>query len=162
MRILIADSQSKVRNALRVLLRQQSGLEIVGEATEAVELLARVKSLQPDLVLVHWRLSGVRGEELLTGIRTQCPGMRVLALSARPESCQEALTAGVDAFVSKMDQPERLLATIEGIRQASEKESDPRETQNPADDALPDSDARRLTGEPEPYCHSVSPGALGA
>jgi DNA-binding NarL/FixJ family response regulator len=123
MRVLVADSQSKVRNALHVLLRQQPGLEIVGEADSAGELLAQAEAVKPDLVLVHWRLSGVPGEELLRGLRMRCPGLRILALSARPESCQEALTAGADAFVSKMDQPERLLGAIRCIGQAKDAES---------------------------------------
>lgn len=116
MKVLIADSQSKVRNALCVLLRQQAGLEIAGEATTASELLARVVDLQPDLVLLHWRLRGATGQELLADLRESCPGLRILVLSVRPESCGEALAAGADAFVSKMDQPEKLLAAIRCIR----------------------------------------------
>ncbi len=128
MRVLIADSQAKVRNALSVLLRQQPNLEIVGEAESAGELLARAENMQPDLVLVHWRLSGGSGEELVASLRACCPGTRILTLSARPESCHEALNAGADAFVSKMDQPERLLATIQRIGQGKEAESVPTES----------------------------------
>ena len=127
MKVLIADSQCKVRNALGVLLRQQPGLEVAGEATSAGELLAQVVAVQPDLVLLHWRLGGATGEELMASLRARCPGLRILVLSVRPESCREALTAGADAFVSKMDQPERLLAAIQCIRRESEADPFTRE-----------------------------------
>lgn len=132
MRVLIADSQAKVRKALCVLLRQQPNLEIVGEAESAGELLDLAENMQPDLVLVHWRLSGGPGEELVASLRASCPSTRILTLSARPESCQEALSAGADAFVSKMDQPERLLATIQRIGQRKEARSIPTESDTAA------------------------------
>lgn len=125
MRVLIADSQAKVRNALCVLLRQQSNVEIVGVADSASELLTQTEGMQPDLILVHWRLSGYPGEPLLASLRVACPGVRILALSARPESCHEALRAGADAFVSKMDQPEKLLAAIHRIAMGIGEESVP-------------------------------------
>jgi len=115
MRIMVADRQSKVRFALRTLLRRQKGLEVVGEADTVEELLARVEATCPDLVLLHWRLSG-GGPDLVPALRKIRPGLRVIVLSARPEACGEAMLAGADAFVSKMDNPEKLLAAIERIR----------------------------------------------
>ncbi|MEJ2738104.1 MAG: response regulator transcription factor [Anaerolineae bacterium] len=115
MRIMVADRQSKVRFALRTLLRRQTGLEIVGEADTGEELLARVEATCPDLVLLHWRLSG-GGSDLVPALRRIHPGLRVIVLSARPEACGEAMLAGADAFVSKMDNPDKLLAAIAAIR----------------------------------------------
>jgi DNA-binding NarL/FixJ family response regulator len=115
MRIMVADRQSKVRFALRTLLRRQTGLEIVGEADTGEELLARVEATCPDLVLLHWRLSG-GGPDLVPALRRIHPGLRVIVLSARPEACGEAMLAGADAFVSKMDNPDKLLAAIAAIR----------------------------------------------
>jgi DNA-binding NarL/FixJ family response regulator len=111
MRILVADHQPKVRFALQTLLRQRPGLEVVGEAATAGELLALARTAQPDLILLHWRLSQ-EAEQVLHTLNRACPGVRVIALSARPEARQEALAAGVDAFVCKTDQPEVLLAAI--------------------------------------------------
>jgi DNA-binding NarL/FixJ family response regulator len=115
MRIMVADRQAKVRFALRTLLRRQKGLEIVGEAETGEELLARVEAMCPDLVLLHWRLSG-GGQGLVPALRRIRPGLRVIVLSARPEACGEAMLAGADAFVSKMDNPDKLLAAIDAVR----------------------------------------------
>jgi len=116
MRILVADNQAKVRHALRVLLMRQPGLEVVGEAASAGEVLAQVQVARPDLVLLHWRLREESASDLLGALRGACPGLCVIALSARPELCQAALTEGADDFVSKVDPPERLLAAINSTR----------------------------------------------
>ncbi len=118
MRILIADRQPKVRFALSTLLKQQPGLEIVGEAANVEELLAAVRASWPDVVLLHWGLEGTAVTDLPPILRRICPGLRVIVLSARPEAAREAMAAGADAFISKVDQPERLLAAIQGLQQA--------------------------------------------
>jgi len=132
MRVLVADDQAAVRTALRWLLKEESGVSVVGEAVRAKDLLAQAEAIQPDLVLLDWELPGL----LAVGLSTRsslgtieearcilldvlhtlhsCP--RVIALSGRPEVRQEALDAGVDDFVSKGDPPERLLAALRAIR----------------------------------------------
>ena len=112
MRILVADEQSKVRYALRVLLGQQPGVDIVGEAIDTDDLLTQARMSSPDLVLVHWGLRGSVGCDLVPALRQINHDLRVVALSARPEARCAALAAGADAFVFKADPPERLLAAI--------------------------------------------------
>ena len=115
MRIMVADHQSKVRFALRTLLAQRPGLEVVGEADTVEELLAGVGATQPDLLLLHWRF-GEEMSELLSTLKQVCPGLQVIVLSVRQEACQPALAAGAAAFVCKMDPPDKLLATIEAVQ----------------------------------------------
>lgn len=112
MRILVADSQPRVRFALRVLLEQQPGLQVVGEAADSRELLAQVGSRSPDLVLLGWELPGLLPVDSLLALRKIRSDLQVIALSGRPEARQMALDAGANAFVSKSDPPERLLAAI--------------------------------------------------
>lgn len=112
MRILVADSQARVRFALRVLLERQPGLEVVGEAASVDELLARVVRFCPDLVLLDWNMAAPLAAGLLLALRCDCPGVGVIILSGRPEAHEAALTAGADAFVSKGNPPEHLLAAI--------------------------------------------------
>jgi DNA-binding NarL/FixJ family response regulator len=112
MRILLADPQAKVRFALRVLLERQPGLEVVGEADSAEGLLAHIALSAADLVLLDWNLAGAVPARLLLALRHDHPGLVVVALSSRPESRQAALSAGADAFVSKGNPPEHLLAAV--------------------------------------------------
>jgi len=112
MGVLLADDQSKVRSALRLLLEQQPGVSILGEAVDATSLVDWVKAACPDLVLLDWELPGLETDSLLPTLRQLCPHLAVVALSGRPEARRAALDAGADAFVSKGDPPERLLAAV--------------------------------------------------
>jgi DNA-binding NarL/FixJ family response regulator len=112
MRILIADDQPKVRLGLRLLLEQEEWTNVVGEAAGTQSLLAQVAAARPDLVLLDWSLQGSERPDLLSALRSRSPELAVVVLSGRPEAEQDALAAGADAFVSKADPPERLLAAI--------------------------------------------------
>jgi DNA-binding NarL/FixJ family response regulator len=121
MHILLADSQPKVRFAMRVLLERQPGITVVGEVADAEGLLAYVGGSCPDLVLLDWGLPGLaRGD--LSLLRRDCPALNVITLSGRPETRQLALCAGADAFVSKSDPPERLLEAIANCRCGESKQ----------------------------------------
>ncbi len=121
MRVLLADDQNKVRSALRLLLGQEPGLSVVGEAIGVEGLLAQMETACPDLVLLDWELPGLSTAELLPTLRALCPRLRVIALSGRPEARRAALAAGADAFVSKGDPPERLLTTLRAFGAEGER-----------------------------------------
>ncbi|MBN1138262.1 MAG: response regulator transcription factor [Anaerolineae bacterium] len=114
MRILLADAQTKVRFALRVLLERQPGFEVVGEAAGAEGVLAHAAGSCPDVVLLDWSVVGAAADDLMLALRSSCPGVGVIVLSGRPEVREAALAAGADAFVSKGNPPEHLLAAIAG------------------------------------------------
>jgi len=116
MRVLLADDQAKVRSALRLLLEHQPEVEVLGEAVDTTGLLDWVKATCPDLVLLDWELPGLPSAALLSLLHNQCPALRVIALSSRPEARQTALDAGADAFMSKGDPPERLLIAMDEVR----------------------------------------------
>jgi DNA-binding NarL/FixJ family response regulator len=112
MRILIADDQDRVRFALRVLLTQQPGLQVVGEAADGEALLAQVRAIAADLALVDWELPQLTEAGGLPALRRSSPALQVVVLSSRPGVRQAALAVGGDAFVSMNDPPERLLTVI--------------------------------------------------
>ncbi len=120
MRILIADDQDQVRFALRVLLGKQPGLQVVAEARDGPELSAQLWDAAPDLILLDWELPGLAEAGGLPALRQACPGLQVVALSSRAGAPKIALAAGADAFVSKGDPPERLLAVIRRCGAATE------------------------------------------
>ena len=112
MRILLADGESNVRYGLRVLLEERPELEVVGEAADTGDLLAQIEAACPDLVLLSWALPGPAGADLLPILRSVCDDVYVIVLSGRPEARQAILDAGANAFISKVESPERLLAAI--------------------------------------------------
>lgn len=115
LRILVADDQSDVRYALRTLLQlvKELHVEVVGEAADADTLLDEVASLEPDMLLVDWKLPGLRA---IAYLRTLYPQLRIIVLSVRAEARQAALDAGADAFVFKGDPVERLVEAIQQVR----------------------------------------------
>lgn len=129
MRILLAEDQPKVRYALRVLLERQAGFEIVGEIDDAKDLITQAEATCPDLVLLNWELPGLAAVGPLSALREAChTPLVVIALSGRPEARSASQAAGVDAFVSKVDPPERLLAAIDGCERKQHGTKDIRRT----------------------------------
>ena len=126
MHILLADRQPKVRFALRVLLEKQPDIVVVGEAVNAEDLLTQARAKRPDLILLDWDLPGLSTTGSVPSLREICPEMAVIALSGHAEARQGALGAGADAFASKVDPPERLLAKIHALHR--QRASQPRRT----------------------------------
>ena len=124
MRVILADDKAKVRSALRLLLEQQPGIDILGEAVDSTGLLDWVKVVCPDLVLLEWELPGLPAAALLPLLQYHCPGVRLMIMSSRPEVRREALEAGADVFMSKGDPPERLLMALDELRATREAEEE--------------------------------------
>ncbi len=112
MRILIADDQERVRFALRVLLAQQPGVQVVGEAANGEALLAQVSAVAADLALVDWELPRLAEAGGLPALHRSAPALQIVVLSSRPGVRQAALAVGGAAFVSKGEPPEHLLTVI--------------------------------------------------
>lgn len=116
MRILLADGQPNVRHALHVLLARRPELDLVGDATDGCELKNLLSTTDPDLLILDWMLPGLAEEGSIQAIRMIQPELKIIALSSRPEHGREAISAGADAFVSKIDPPEKLLIAIDRFR----------------------------------------------
>lgn len=115
-RVFIVDDQPQVRSALKLLLKQESDMMVVGEASSLTKALELIADLQPEVLLLDWGLTGPGAAEAFSTLRAVSPDLLVVALSGRPEARGAAMDAGADAFVSKGDPPEQLLATIEACR----------------------------------------------
>lgn len=114
-RVLLADDEPMLCSALRLRLEQEPGLTVVGEAAAASSARQQATVLQPDLLLLDWELPGTTGAALVEKLRAAAPGMHIIALSSHPEARPAALGAGADAFVSKGDPPDHLLAAIRRV-----------------------------------------------
>ncbi len=115
MKIGIADPQGRVRFSLRVLLEQQTGWIVAGEAADCDELFEMLYRGFPDLLLLDWDLPNRTPEDLLRLLRTQQPELKIIVMSGRQDLQQIAIKAGADAFASKADSPEKLLTMIRNL-----------------------------------------------
>jgi DNA-binding NarL/FixJ family response regulator len=122
MRVIVADDQPEVRSALRLLLEEKPGIDVIAEVRNSKELLRQVKLESPELVLLDWELPGAKPEELISSLHSLSPVLSVVALSSRPQMRQAALDAGARDFVCKSEPPERLMATLDKCREEGSKE----------------------------------------
>jgi DNA-binding NarL/FixJ family response regulator len=114
--VLIAESRTHARSAMRLLLAQEPDVIVVGEAADVDTAVAAIAVCRPDVVLLDWDLPKQNGDLAVDDLRAASPGSSVIALSGLPEARHEALEAGVDSFVSKGDPPEKLLAAVRSSR----------------------------------------------
>jgi DNA-binding NarL/FixJ family response regulator len=123
MRVLLADSEARIRSALRLLLEQEPDVTAITEVGEAGELVSALKSDAPDVVLFDWHLPGVDGTALLEALRRARADLKVVVLSCRPEERLDAFRAGAHAFVSKTDGPGPLLSTLHHVCEEADQTS---------------------------------------
>lgn len=118
LRVLLVDDQSEVRSALRLVLEHELELVVVGEVGAACDLAEAVIASRPDMVLVDWELPELNGYEMARTLRRSGMPVKMVAMSGRPDTRHSAVAAGADAFICKVDSPERLLETVRALRLA--------------------------------------------
>jgi len=121
MRIILADHHPQPCWALKALLQEQPGFEIIGEAQEGKRLLTLAEKHHPDLVLLDSELPGLYFEDLIKGLHALQPPPIVVAMSSESENSRKLLMAGADAFVSKTEEPDWLLETLKKFESRAKK-----------------------------------------
>lgn len=117
MRLLIVDDVAAVREALRLLLSEEPGIEVVGEAADGEEALLRAAALHPDLVLLDLEMPRLGGLAAIPRLRAQPHPPQIVAMSmhgADGEARQRALAAGANTFVEKGATLQEVVAALRG------------------------------------------------
>ena len=115
-RVLIADDQSIVRAGLATILGGQPDIEVVGQAADGHEAVARARELRPDVCLLDIRMPGLDGIEatrLLAGPDDADPiAVVVITTFDTDEYVHGALKAGARGFLLKGASPDQLIQAI--------------------------------------------------
>ena len=113
-RILIVDDHSVVRQGLRMFLRLDPELEIVGEAANGAEALRLARELQPDVVLMDLLMPVMDGVTATAAIRRELPQTEVIALTSVLEdsSVFGAVRAGAIGYLLKDTEADELRRAI--------------------------------------------------
>jgi len=114
-RIVIADDQKNTRKGLRAVLCATLNGPEIWEATTGLEAERLAEEVQPNLILMDVRMPGLDGISATKRIKSVHPEIKILVLSLHAGSSTAAFAAGADAFVSKGESPERLLAAIAAL-----------------------------------------------
>ena len=113
-RVLLVDSDIDVRRALALLLETILGAQIVGEADHLTDDIIR-GAAQADILFINWTDIAPNAPQVMAHLRALHTPLRVIVMSTRPEDITAALDAGAAAFVSKVDTPEYVLATVQAV-----------------------------------------------
>ena len=113
-RILLVDDHSVVRQGLRLFLKYDPELEVVGEASDGAEALRLACTLKPDVVLMDLLMPIMDGVAATVAIRRELPDTEVLALTSVLEdaSVVGAVRAGAIGYLLKDTQAEALCQAI--------------------------------------------------
>jgi DNA-binding NarL/FixJ family response regulator len=111
---LVADDHPVVRNGLRGLLEAEPDMTVVGEATDGEAAVRAAAELSLDVVVMDVSMPGMGGEEATARIRRDCPGVRVVALTAYEDRgyLRRLLAAGAGGYVLKRSAAEELVRAI--------------------------------------------------
>ncbi|TRV73561.1 response regulator transcription factor [Streptomyces sp. 130] len=125
-RLLLAEDQSMVREALAALLGLEPDIEVVAQVARGDEVLAAAREHSVDVALLDIEMPGMTGIEAAGRLREALPDVKVVVVTTfgRPGYLRRAMESGADAFLVK-DAPAAQLA--EAVRKvlAGERVIDP-------------------------------------
>jgi DNA-binding NarL/FixJ family response regulator len=141
LRVLIADDHPLFRDGLRSLLEAR-GIDVVGEATNGREAVARAKHLRPDVVLMDLNMPEMNGLAATRLISAELETVKVVVLTASEDDADlfEAIKSGAQGYIFKNLASDEFFRLLEGVARG--------------DPALTPNLARKLLGE---FARPVTP-----
>jgi DNA-binding NarL/FixJ family response regulator len=116
-RLVLADDQTLVRGAFRMMLDSEPDLEVVGEAADGREAVEQSRLRRPDVVLMDVRMPGLDGIEATRTLLSGESPPRVLMLTTfdLDEYVYDAMRAGASGFMLKNAPPEQLAVAVRTV-----------------------------------------------
>ncbi|MFJ1545303.1 response regulator [Streptomyces sp. NPDC088246] len=125
-RLLLAEDQSMVREALAALLGLEPDIEVVAQVARGDEVLAAAQEHRIDVALLDIEMPGMTGIDAAAALRRELPAVKVVVVTTfgRPGYLRRAMESGADAFLVK-DAPAAQLASAVRKVLAGERVIDP-------------------------------------
>jgi two-component system response regulator DesR len=125
-RILLAEDQSMVREALAALLGLEPDIEVLAQVARGDEVVAAARAHDVNVALLDIEMPGMTGIEAAAALRAELPGLKIVVLTTfgRPGYLRGAMEAGASAFLVK-DAPAAQLADAVRRVLAGERVIDP-------------------------------------
>ena len=116
-RLLLVDDHGLFRKGLASLLRDQPDFEVVAEAQDGQEALAKAKELMPDVILMDIYMPGCDGLEATRLIKAALPYVKIVILTVSDEDQNlfSAIQSGAQGYLLKKIEPGELFEMLRGI-----------------------------------------------
>jgi len=116
-RVLVVEDNFYTRFGTVAFLREQPGIEIVGEAADGEQALERYAELRPDVLVVDLRMPRMNGNRLIASLCRRVPTARILVLThyLGDEDIFQALRAGARGYLTKESTGKELLMAIRAV-----------------------------------------------
>jgi DNA-binding NarL/FixJ family response regulator len=116
-RVLLVDDHPVVRLGIRKLIEKEADIEVVGEAENGKEALAKVGELSPDVILLDMEMPEMTGNQVAYHLQEQGASVRILALSAYDDKqyIQELLKNGASGYLIKEEVAESIVEAVRGV-----------------------------------------------
>jgi two-component system response regulator NreC len=116
--ILLADDHQVIIDGLKALLSGEPDMEVIGQATDGLQVLPKVLELKPEVVVLDLMMPGLGGLEVARQLRDRAPATKVIILSMHSNDAYvvEALRNGAAGYVLKQAEARALVDAIRAVR----------------------------------------------
>lgn len=116
-KVLLVEDHSLTRVGLKYTLDKLEEIDVVGEAEDGIEAIARTEEVLPDVILMDLGMPNMNGIDATNEIKKKFPETRVIILTSHDdeEEVLAAFAAGADAYCMKDIPPESLIAAIKSV-----------------------------------------------
>ncbi len=116
-KVFIVDDHEIIREGLKKILKEESDLQVVGEAQNGTELLEKIPHIECDIVLLDMNMPGRNGLDLLGDLKSLKPNIHILVLSIHPEDkfALRTLKSGASGYLCKDTALEELVIAIRKV-----------------------------------------------
>jgi two-component system response regulator DesR len=125
-RVLLAEDQVMIREALAALLSFEDDIEVVAQVGRGDEVTKAARDTNPDIALLDIEMPGADGLTAAAELRQAVPGVKIVILTTfgRPGFLRRAMESGVSAFLVKDAPADKLISAIRRVL-AGERVIDP-------------------------------------
>jgi two-component system response regulator DesR len=125
-RVLIAEDQAMIREALAALLSFEDDIEVVAQVGRGDEVVKAALAASPDVALLDIEMPGMDGLAAAAALKRTSPDTKIVILTTfgRPGYLRRAMESGVSAFIVKDSPADKLAQTIRQVR-AGQRVIDP-------------------------------------
>jgi DNA-binding NarL/FixJ family response regulator len=116
-RVILADDHAMVREGIRRVLEERPGLTVAAEAASADELMAQLRRVEADVLILDIAMPGPGVVETLRQVKAIQPDLRTLVLTAYPEAdyAVRVLRAGAAGYLTKDRSLDQLVDAVRRI-----------------------------------------------